>query len=392
MKNLRTPIALGLFMLLLGTLAACIVESRPDRSMVIYIPPPVADSAGHPDLRIMNGTIPGTIPQPIAPALLAEAQRALTVTATVTLSESVPLTGTVTPTVTEHISATPPVTTTASPSGTLTPVATQDITPAPSGTALATGCPVANPTGSGTRLVTPMPTSQATATTPASSTATTTRTPTATRQPTATATRQATATPATPVATATPIPRTVFIGRNVGFVADSSYFVVGEVLNGDAYPVFNVKVIGSFYDSNNNLVAAQESVTVFHQIEPELSSPFRLQVSGNAGSIDHYELILVWDDVSVVDYEELTVESAEVDADAGVISGNLRNEGSVSVQDTAVVVTLYDDENNVVNVILGTVEKPVLGTGETTRYTIPLPPDVEFERIEVQAQGALKLF
>jgi len=194
------------------------------------------------------------------------------------------------------------------------------------------------------------------------------------------------------VATATPIPRTVFVGRNQGFVTDSTYVVVGEVLNGDSYPVFNVKVIGSFYDSNNNLVAAEESLTVFHQIEPELSSPFKIQVTNNGGNIDHYELTLTWDDVSIIDYEELTIERAEADEDAGKIVGELRNEGSVSVQDIAVVVTLYNDENNVVNVLSGMVDKAVLGTNEVASYEISVPPDVEFTRFEVQAQGALKLF
>lgn len=164
------------------------------------------------------------------------------------------------------------------------------------------------------------------------------------------------------------------------------------MLNGDTYPVFNVKVIGSFYDSNNNLVAAQEITTFFPQIEPELSSPFKLQVANSSGNIDHYDLTLTWDDVSVVDYEELAVVSSEENRDAGEISGDLRNDGSVSVQEIVVVVTLYSAEGEVVNVIQGTVDRPLLGANETTRYTIVLPPGVEYSRFEVQAQGALKLF
>jgi hypothetical protein len=201
-----------------------------------------------------------------------------------------------------------------------------------------------------------------------------------------------TATAATPPPTATRIPSTVFLGRHQGFAADASYYVVGEVLNGDAYPVFNVKVIGSFYDSNNNLVAAQESTTFFPQIEPELSSPFKLQVANSSGNIDRYELTLTWDDISIIDYEELAVVSAEEDRTAGQIAGDLRNDGSVSVQEIVVVVTLYSAEGAVVNVVQGTVSQPVLGANETTPYTITLPPDVSYERFEVQAQGVLKLF
>ena len=164
------------------------------------------------------------------------------------------------------------------------------------------------------------------------------------------------------------------------------------MLNGDAYPVFNVKVIGSFYDSNNNLVAAQEITTFFTQIEPELSSPFKLQVANSSGNIDRYELTLTWDDVSVVDYEELAVISSEENRDSGEISGDLRNDGSVSVQAIVVVVTLYNAEGDVVNVFQGSVDQPVLGANETTHYTIVLPPGIEYDHFEVQAQGSLKLF
>lgn len=389
MKNHRTWIAAVSLALLLGTLSACIVEMRPDRSMLIYVPPPVLQSAGRPDLTVQQGTIPGTIPAPLALGLMEEAQRTLDATSprneTATITSTMTVSITVTPTGTAVISGTRATTGTAAPTSSAN---RRSSTPFPPSTL----APPANPTGSGTRMVTPFPTRQATATTRATATRSATRTATATRSPTSTATRRATATPATPIATATPIPRTVFVGRNQGFLADASYFVVGEVLNGDSYPVFTVKVIGTFYDSNNNVVAAQESTTIFHQIEPELSSPFKLQVTNGASAIDHYELTLTWDDVSVIDYEELAVESTEVDDETGTITGELRNNGSVSVQNIAVVVTLYDDENDVVDVLSGTADKAVLGTDETTRYTIPLPAEIEFDRIEVQAQGALKLF
>jgi len=405
MKNLRTWITTVSFTLLLGTLSACIIETRPDRSMLIYVPPPVIQSSGRPDLTVQQGTIPGTIPAPMAPDLLAEAQQSLAASTAITQTAAITDTPvlTVTRTITESLSDTLPITGTlpatmtsvATPtSGTLasTTIAGTTIagtTTPRSATPIATGT---SPTRSGTRIVTPIPTRQATGTARATATRTATRTMTATRKPTSTATRRATATAATPIATATAIPRTVFIGRNQGFMADARYYVVGEVLNGDAYPVFNVKVIGSFYDSSNNLVAAEESITIFPQIEPELSSPFKLQVANGASNIDHYELTLTWDDVSVIDYEELVVEEAEVDEEAGTINGELRNDGSVSVQNITVVVTLYDDENNVVNVLLGQVDEPLLGTDETTGYTISLPPDIVYERFEVQAQGVLKLF
>lgn len=168
--------------------------------------------------------------------------------------------------------------------------------------------------------------------------------------------------------------------------------MVGEVLNGSVYPVFNVKVIGSFYDVNNNIVAAQEVTTFFVRIEQELSSPFKMQVSNAGGAIERYELTLVWDDISIVDYEELIIERGEFDDEAGEIFGDLRNEGSVSVQGMIVAVTLYSDEGEIMDVYLGRTDQEILAAGESTTYTIAIPTGIEFERFEVQAQGALKLF
>lgn len=169
---------------------------------------------------------------------------------------------------------------------------------------------------------------------------------------------------------------------------------MGEVINGEHFPVFNVKVIGSFYDASGNLVGAQESVTELVQIEPELSSPFKLQVANSSGNISRYELTLVWDDVSIVDYEELTILSQETRDEGQLeIVGELRNDGSVAVRDIVVVVTFYDSSGAVVDVYRGSVAQPTLGRDETTTYTIPIPrSDLEYDHFTVQAQGALQLF
>ncbi|MCB0184769.1 MAG: hypothetical protein KDE31_10910, partial [Caldilineaceae bacterium] len=144
MQNLRVLITTTLFVLLLAVLAACIVETRPDRSMLIYVPPPVAQPSGHPNLMIQHGTIPGTIPEPVAPILMEEAQRSLAtstaISGTSPLTDTAPLTATLTPTTTPPVTAT--VTTTATQTVAPTGSATQStLTPAPSGTATATLIP-----------------------------------------------------------------------------------------------------------------------------------------------------------------------------------------------------------------------------------------------------------
>ena len=380
--------------LLLFVLAGCIVDYRPDGDIYIDFPP------------FTQGTIPPATTSALttkvtATAVLTDAPGTIppiTITSTPIITIPTTMPTAVPITLTPPITSTVPITATVVPSG--TKAATTATSTAAVGTAtLVATAPTAQPTGN---TATPTPSGTLTRATTPSPTATPSRTATTTptRTPTGTPTRAATVTPtatapsATPAATPTAIPGTVFLGSHQGFVSDGSYVVVGEVLNGEPFPVFNVKVIGSFYDSSGNLVAAQESLVDLAQIEPELSSPVKLQVDNSGGSISRYELTLVWDEISIVDYEELTILSQEARTDGGLtVVGELRNDGSVTVKDIVTVVTFYDSAGQVVDVYRGTVSSSTLQPNETAAYTIAVPnSDLAYDHFSVQAQGALQLF
>lgn len=392
--------ALGLLFLVAG----CVIQVRPDGGLRIDLPPmiPVTLIANRPltptatASTILTGTPvltdtvtpTATLPTTATPTLIATAPTPVTATATA------PMTATATVTTT----GTPPVTPTGAITGTGTPTS-------PGTGAPATGTPPPGTPLPGTRTAmptaaTPSPTATATRSAPPSPTRTGTSTPigTMTATPTGGAPGTVTATPgtptpATPPATPTAIPGTVFLSNHRGFALDGTYYVVGEVINGERFPVFNTKVIASFYDANNNLVGAQESVTALVRIDTELSSPFKLSIP-DSGNIDHYELTLVWDDISIVDYQALTILSQEARTDGQLeVFGELRNDGSVAVSNVVVVVTFYDATGGVVDVYQGTVSKPNIARDETATYTISIPnAELDYDHFMVQAQGVLKLF
>lgn len=169
--------------------------------------------------------------------------------------------------------------------------------------------------------------------------------------------------------------------------------MVGEVINNVGYPVFNVKVIASFYDAGGALVGAQETVALLTRVGIELSSPFKLSIP-SSGNISRYDLTLIWDDISIIDNQELTILSQETRTDGQLeIVGELRNDGSVGVSNIVVVATFYDASGAVVDVYQGTVSKPDLAADETTGYAIVVPdPALPYDRFTVQAQGALVLY
>lgn len=396
--------ALGLLFLVAG----CVIQVRPDGGLRIDLPPmiPVTLIANGPltptvavtatatvtGTPVVTSTVTptATLPTTATPTLIATAPTSAatpitataTTTATTTLTTGTPL-GTPTSVMTATGTPTPPNSTPGTPA-TGTP---QPGTPPPTRTAMPT---VATPTPTATtvRSATPTPTRSATGTpgTPVTGTPTGSATGTVTVTP-------GTPTPATPPATPTAIPGTVFLSNHRGYAMDGTYYVVGEVMNGESFPVFNAKVIASFYDANNNLVGAQESVVLLTRIDTELSSPFKLSIP-DSGNIDHYELTLVWDEISIIDSQELTILSQEIRTDGQLeVFGELHNDGSVAVSNVVVVVTFYDETGAVVDVYQGTVSKPEIARDETAGYTIPIPnAELEYDHFTVQAQGSLMLF
>ena len=102
MRNLRRLLFTPMLVVLLGMLSACIIEARPDRSMLIYVPPPVIQKPASLDLTLTAGTIPQEVASPLldlvsaaaAPVNTTTTTTALTTTASTTLTGTGSITGT----------------------------------------------------------------------------------------------------------------------------------------------------------------------------------------------------------------------------------------------------------------------------------------------------------
>ena len=170
---------------------------------------------------------------------------------------------------------------------------------------------------------------------------------------------------------------------------------MGEVINGASAPVYNVRVIGTFYDEANNVVAATEGAAILPMTEVELPNPFKLQLA-NAPSFSRYELNLAWDDFSIITYYPLSVLSQETaedkEAETLKIVGEIHNDGVSPVENIVLEVTFYDADGQVVNIYTGAPDERMLAPDQTSAYTIDVPdPTISFESFWVQAQGALAL-
>jgi hypothetical protein len=323
-----------------------------------------------------------------------DAEPVMTATGTITATAApvTTLDATLTPTTTATVTATPPITGT--PTLTVTPpmtgTPTVTVTPPITGTPTATVTPPGTPTVLATPADTPTPTATSTPP-PATPTATSPpATPTATPPP---ATPTATSPPTTPTVTPTitPLPATVSLHKHRSFVDGANRIVVGEVINGARTPVFSVRVIATFYDADNRLVSAQETLAMLPQTQWRQTNPFRIVLANAPANIDHYELSLVWDEISLVEYDRLSIVSESVDQDAGEIVGEVRNDHRLGLRALRVVATLYDAQGEIVDAFVGQTGVAQLAPDETTTFVVRTgAPDLAFDSFLVQTQGVLE--
>ncbi|MEM7126560.1 MAG: FxLYD domain-containing protein [Chloroflexota bacterium] len=331
---------------------------------------------------------------PVQVAALPQADASLAITSTSSLTGTTSISGTV------------------SPSGTVPAIGSTPL----SGTPILRGTRATNQPAT-TRTATVRATrTRTSAATPATTKATNTRTPTATPRPRttpiaterATPTRSSTrsATPTrrvepTPGKTATlppsppedPIREAVYIRSHAGQSGSGEFVVVGEIINGENFPVYGAKIIGTFLDDQGNVVGAQEELTLFPKTDIEESNPFRLAVSDPGGQIESYELLLIWEEISIIEFMPIGVIRAELDDDKLNVTGELRNTQGVGLTSIIVTITFYDEDGHVVGVSDQFYGAQALPPGDTMPYSISIDdPHLEYDTFRVQAQGNVNLF
>jgi hypothetical protein len=185
----------------------------------------------------------------------------------------------------------------------------------------------------------------------------------------------------------------VYVRSHHSFTRGSSLYVVGEVVNAIGAPVFKIRVTGTFYNNNNQVVATQETIAYLAQTEPDQRNPFKIQVDNPPGDISHYDLSVKWADVSVVSYQDLTVLSQDTRKDNGLeVFGEVRNDFSENLGSIVVVVSFYDAAGEVVDVYQGIPQSAQMAPNETSPYSIQIDGDLSFNSLKVQAQGKRAVF
>ncbi len=286
------------------------------------------------------------------------------------------------------------VTVTTQPTVTPLPTPTETDIPPPTPTPIETA--IQTPTSTPTAAVTitvepPQPTATPTATTdltPPPPQPTATVTPTAGLEPTVTPTP-------TPAPTRTPIPSAVFVRSHTSYALGPQLVVVGELLNGAAFDVFDVRVHGRFFNSGGALIATAEVRAAFAKLEIERPAPFRMIVDINPDAVHRYELTVSSEEITISEYREPEVSAVAIVERDGrmLVVGSLYNGHENALSSVAVAATFYGEDGEVVDVVENFLGDEVISPGADTTFEIPLPGTGRiYSRVLVLAQGRLSLF
>lgn len=377
--------AIVLFCLVFSLLIGCAAFPRhPDRKPTIW---EVITAYIHPQQPTVTPKAVAALPPAGSTATIGASTPVTgttTLPATSVITSTVPISGSIPLTDSVPIGGRENITGTATPKGTTsrgqTPISTSVSTR--TGTASA---PTAAATPTPRTTTTPRPTTRGTPTQGA------TRGATPTRRVEPTPDETATLPPSPPE---DPIREAIYIRSHVGQAENGRYVVVGEVVNGENYPIYGAKVVGTFVDSSGNVVGAQEALTIFPKTEVEESNPFRLSVSDPGGQVASYELTLLWEEISIVEFLAVDVVSAELNDEEGLeVTGELHNGQGTDLTSIIVSITFYNESGEVVDVYDQFYGAQVLKPDESMPYSIEIAkPDLEYDTFRVQAQGNVNLF
>ncbi len=154
---------------------------------------------------------------------------------------------------------------------------------------------------------------------------------------------------------------------------DGALHIVGEVQNNLDSPLNQVSIFVNLYDENNNLITSKETTSQVNTIMPSMKGPFDfIFLDINPKNIKSYSLDLDYS-ISEPKGQVINISSSELSRDSHnnlIISGSVENQGEITANTIAVIVTLYDKNGNVAAVSRTHPEPDYLGSNDDTFFVI----------------------
>ena len=169
------------------------------------------------------------------------------------------------------------------------------------------------------------------------------------------------------------------VNVNTWTTPEGVLYVTGEVTNHGSEVVSRIPVTALQIDANGTGLAEAVDMVMGYSLRPETFLPFSLRFGqGQVDGATRYAVIVgddQWNPEEVIEIvgEEMfdwTDESNFNDAGQLFINGVITNNSLEDTKDTKIIVTVFDDSQNVIASAFHDVQPAILGAGETTDYTL----------------------
>lgn len=194
------------------------------------------------------------------------------------------------------------------------------------------------------------------------------------------------------ISTPSPTPIEPEILSSSGYKSDLGYYtVVGEIQNNLQSNINYVKIIGTFYDSQNTVIDTDFTYVDIDILKPGQKSPFEISCYPEKISPQRYKLSLDYSKTSKEPFRGLEVlsQSSKID-DLGYhkIVGEVKNNGDRKASFVKVVVTYYDSSGKVIGKSFSYTNPEDIINGNTAPFEISsYPQKIKPAKYEVQVSG-----
>jgi len=157
---------------------------------------------------------------------------------------------------------------------------------------------------------------------------------------------------------------------------DYAVHVVGEIQNNFEFPLNQAKIFVTLYDENNSVITTKETRTLVNTINPGMKGPFDFIFTNvKPDQVKSYSLDLEYS-ISEPKSQVIGVTSSELSRDNFnnlIISGTVANNGEITANTVAVIVTLYDKDGNVAAASRIHPEPDYLGSDNDAFFAVSIP-------------------
>lgn len=164
--------------------------------------------------------------------------------------------------------------------------------------------------------------------------------------------------------------------------ADGVLYVTGEVTNHSSDPVSRIPIRALQIDAEGNGIAEAVDVVMGYTLYPETFLPFSLRFGqGQVEGAVKYGVIVGADDwnadavLTILDEDNFdwTDESNFNESGQLFINGDITNTSLEDAKDTKIIVTVFNDQQEVIASAFHDVQPAILSGRETTDYSILIP-------------------